>query len=109
MSDAPSDKHWKLDLRYGRRVTAFRHFTVIADGMAGELGDGFTCRPGPAVMTMKAWAPDADESCAMIRAIGRQIGFTASGPVEIYETEAEKPPGENPYGYDIGFVPYDAD
>ena len=102
-------KNWKLELRYGRLVTPYKHFTAIADGVAGELRDGFECRPGNAVMSMKTWATDTDESAHMIRIIGQQIGFSVSGKIEIYETEAEEPPSENPRGYDIRFFPYDED
>ncbi|MDH5821993.1 hypothetical protein QFW77_03160 [Luteimonas sp. RD2P54] len=109
MSDESQDSHWKLELRYGRRVTPYKHFTVIADGLAGELTDGFECRAGPAIMTMKTWASDADESADMARSIGRQIGFSVTGRIEIYETEAERAPGEHPHGYDIKFVPYGPD
>ena len=98
--------NWKLDLRYGRLVTPYKHFTAIADGIVGQLVDGFECRPGPAVMTMKTWATDTAESGNMIRSIGEQIGFLATGKIEIYETDAERPPSENPHGYDITFVPY---
>lgn len=109
MSKESQSQNWKLDLRYGRLVTPYKHFTAIADGVVGQLQDGFECRPGSAFMSMKTWAHDADESAHMIRLIGQQIGFTASGKTEIYETEAEQPPGENPHGYDIKFTPYGED
>lgn len=109
MSKEEPGRHWKLELRYGRLVTPYRHFTVIADGIAGELGDGFECRPGPAVMSIKTWAADPDESAHMTRIIGEQIGFTAAGAIEVFETEAGQAPGEKPYGYDINFVAYDED
>lgn len=48
------DSDWKLKLRYGKLSTNFSHFTVLADGVAGRLSDGFDCRPGPAWMAMKA-------------------------------------------------------
>ena len=102
-----ADGNWKLELRYGRQATPFRHFTVLADGVAGTLADGFECVPGPAIMSMKAWAGDADEAIDMAGAIGRQIGFSVAGKVEVYETEPEAPPGEHPHGYDIRFYPYD--
>lgn len=106
MPEEPLGKNWKLDLRYGRIVTPYKHFTAIADGVVGELEEGFRCRPGPAVMAMKTWASDADESCDMVRSIGKQIGFSTTGKIEIYETDAEQPPGDNPHGYDITFTPY---
>ena len=43
----------------------------------------------------------------MMRVIGRQIGFTVTGDIEIFETEAEQPPRDKPYGYDIKFTPFD--
>lgn len=109
MSEESQSQTWKLELRYGRLVTPYTHFTAIVDGVAGELQDGFECRPGNAVMSMKTWAIDADESAHMIRVIGQQIGFSTSGKIQIYETEPEQPPGNNPHGYDIRFVPYDED
>ena len=38
MSD--EDKNWKLKLRYGKLKTPFQHFTLIADGIVGDLIDG---------------------------------------------------------------------
>ncbi len=97
---------WKLKLRYGQLTTPFKHFTVLADGMVGELEDGFECPPGPAYMGMKTGASDADESADMIRAIGKQIGFEVTGKIQVITTEPNEPPGDNPRGYDIQFTPY---
>lgn len=102
-----SETDWKLHLRYGKLKTAFKHFTVFADGVVGQLEEGFECRPGRAWMAMKTWATDADESADMIQVIGRQIGFFVDGKIEVYASEPEQPPGANPHGYDIGFTPYD--
>lgn len=107
MSEQYRSKSWKLQLRHGRASTHYKHFTAIADGVVGKLQEGFECRPGPAVMSIKTWASDADESAHMVRVIGQQIGFSATGKIEVYETEAEQPPGKNPHGYDINFVPYE--
>jgi len=52
-------------------------------------------------------ATDADESADMLRNIGEQIGFDATGKIEIYETDPEQPPKEHPFGYDINFTPHD--
>jgi hypothetical protein len=101
------DKNWKLKLRYGKITTPFQHLTVLADGVAGQLTDGFDCRPGRAWMAMKAWATDSDESIDMIRVIGKQIGFIVDGRILAYVTEPEVPPSEKPNGYDIKFTPYD--
>jgi hypothetical protein len=99
-------KDWKLKLRYGKTKTDFKHFTVLADGIVGELKDGFECRPGRAWMAMKTWAHDSDESADMIQVIGEEIGFNVDGKIEIYDTEPNEPPKDKPYGYDINFTPY---
>ena len=109
MSHPDEEPDWKLKLRYGKLLTPFHHYTAIAKGVVGELPDGFSCRPGPAFMGMKTWASSSGESADMIAVIGRQIGFTITGDVQVYETEALKPPGEKPTGYDITFTPFDAD
>ena len=104
-----SDKNWKLELRYGRRKTPYRHYTAIAEGVVGPLAEGFSCRPGSAFMAMKTWASSPDESADMARVIGEQIGFTVTGNVQIYDTEPSQPPKDDPYGYDINFTPFDAE
>jgi len=99
-------KDWKLKLRYGKLTTPFRHFTVIADGLVGQLVEGYECRPGKAYMSMKTWATDTVESTDMIKVIGKHIGFTVTGKIHVFQTEPTEPPGENPHGYDIKFTPY---
>jgi len=103
--DAKND--WKLKLRYGKLTTPYRHYTVIAEGVVGELAQGFSCRVGNAFMAMKTWASSAEESEDMIAAIGRQIGFTVTGQIYVYATEPAQPPRDNPSGYDINFTPFD--
>lgn len=100
----PAD--WKLKLRYGTLQTPYAHFTVLADGVAGELSGGYACRPGRAWMSMRAWATSAEESIDMAKGIADEIGFDVDGRVEVYETEPEQPPGDRPRGYDIMFTPY---
>ncbi len=102
------EKNWKLKLRYGKEITPYKHFTAIGDGIVGDLADGFECRKGSAFMSIKTWAADSNESADMLRVIGSQIGFEASGEIKIYETDPEQPPKENPFGYDIKFTAYDA-
>jgi len=97
---------WKVKLRYGRISTPFQHFALIADGIAGPLLDGFDCRPGPAIMSIKAWASDADEAVDMICNVGGQIGFSLKGKVEVFDAELDQPPREHPFAYNISFVPY---
>lgn len=98
---------WKLDLRYGRRTTPYTHYAGIAEGEVGELIEGFSCRRGPAFMGMKMWASSPEEAADMVQVIGTQIGFTTTGRIQVYETEPEEPPGENPRGYDIKFTPFE--
>ena len=98
---------WKLNLRYGKEATPYKHFTTLGYGVVGDLVDGFQCPKGPAIMAIKTWATDADESADMLRVIGAQIGFEVTGDIQVYDTEPEQPPKENPYGYDINFTPYD--
>jgi len=100
------DADWKLKIKFGKLVTPFKHITVLADGIVGELSDGFHCEPGRAWMSMKTWSTDYDEAADMIKVIGRDIGFEVDGKVEMYDTDAEQPPRDSPYGYDISFAPY---
>ena len=104
-ADRPN-KNWKLELRYGKRQTPYRHYTAIAVGVAGQLIEGFTCPPGNAVMGMKTWASSPEESADMIHEISDQIGFAVKGKVRVYDTEPTQPPREDPYGYDITFTPF---
>ncbi|MEM6767702.1 MAG: hypothetical protein AAF655_22385 [Bacteroidota bacterium] len=103
------EKDWKLKLRYGILQTPYSHYTVLANGIVGELVEGFQCPKGKAWMAMKTWASSTGESGDMIRIIGKEIGFTVTGRVEVYKTEPKEPPRENPYGYDIKFTPYKTD
>jgi hypothetical protein len=105
MSQRTSDANWKLKLRYGKISTEFQHYTTISEGLVGSLVDDFTCPAGPAFMGMKVWASSADEAEDMARSIGGEIGFTVTGPIQIYTTEPEQPPREEPFGYDINFTP----
>ena len=103
------EKDWKLKLRYGKLSTPYQHFTVLANGIVGELIEGFECRPGKAYMAMKTWASSVDESAEMIQVIGEQIGFTVTGKIEVFDTEPVEPPEDKPHGYDIQFTAYDED
>jgi hypothetical protein len=107
MESEQPDPSWKAQLRYGKIQTPFHHFTALAEGTVGELADGFECPPGSAFMGMKTWALSADESADMIRVICGQIGFTVTGDIQIYETEPQQPPRDNPHGYDITFTPFE--
>ena len=41
MDSENDDRDWKLKLRYGKSKTPFRHFTLVAEGMAEDLTQGF--------------------------------------------------------------------
>ncbi|MBT5855801.1 hypothetical protein HOH87_04105 [bacterium] len=94
------------NLRY-KEKTAFSHFTILAEGIANNPLEDFECPKGSAVMGIKAWASNSDESRDIIQVIASQIGFEIVGDIQIYETEPSQPPKENPYGYDIIFTPFD--
>ncbi len=100
-------KDWKLKLRFDKTRTPYHHFTSLADGVVGDLAEGYSCRSGKAWMSMKTWASSTDESAKMIKVIGEQVGFKVIGQIEVFETESEEPPKGNAFGYDIQFTPYD--
>jgi hypothetical protein len=106
MSEGHRD--WKLKLRHGHLTTPFTHFTVMAEGVAGTLSDGFECCPGSAIMTMKVWAMSAEQAAEMITSIGGRIGFRVASGIDVYVTEPTDAPQEQPYGYDIRFTPFEA-
>ena len=101
------EKNWKLKLKHGLESTEYKHYTVIGDGLVGNLSDGFICKKGPAFMGIKTWATDSTESANMLKVIGEKIGFKVTGEIRIYESEPEEPPRENPFGYGINFTPYE--
>ncbi len=96
----PKDIDWQ---------TPFKHYTLLAEGVVGDLIEGFSCRKGSAVMGMKVWASSEEEAFDMIRSIGRQIGFQVTGEIELYITEPASAPRAKPYGYGIKFTPFDPD
>ena len=102
------DRDWKLKLRYGRLSTPFTHFTVIAEGVAGTLSDGFECCPGSAFMTMKVWAMSTEQAAEMITSIGGRIGFRVTSGIDVYVSGPTDAPLEQSYGYDIRFTPFEA-
>jgi hypothetical protein len=52
------------------------------------------------------WAESSEMAIDMICSIGSQIGFEIVGDIQIFDTEAEQPPKDVPYGYGISFTPY---
>jgi len=106
MTDHEPPADWKLQLRFGKIRTSFKHFTTISEGEVVEPLPDFDCDTGPAFMGMKVWASDTDEAVDMARAFGERVGFAISR-VQVYETEPEQPPRESPFGYAIQFTSYD--
>ena len=102
-------KNWKLKLRYGKLTTPYSHFTAIAQGIAGQLPDEFSCPPGNAYISMKMWAENSEQAADMITVIGGSIGFQVTGKIEVFDTPPEDPPEEQPYGYSIKFTPFQDD
>jgi hypothetical protein len=100
------DRNWKLRLRYGTLRTPYRHVTIVADGTAEDVHEDFGCPDGRAWMAMKAWASSDEQAFEMIRQLGRRLGFFVDGRIELYESEPDSPPREEPYGYFISFSPY---
>ena len=45
----------------------------------------------------------------MVSVFSKENGFEVAGKIELFETDAKKPPKENPYGYDIDFTMYEED
>ena len=73
---------WKLKLRYGKDTTPYTHYTVLAEGVCGNMVDGFSCPKGNAIMSIKVWAADINEPSHMVNSIGSQIGFEVSGEIQ---------------------------
>ncbi|HEX4957789.1 MAG TPA: hypothetical protein VFV46_06395 [Lacibacter sp.] len=101
-----NDNNWKLKLQNGKIKTQYKHYTIIANGTAKDVDIDFNCVDGNAFMGMKVWASSEEEAADMIKLLGKQIGFTVTGNIEIYNSEPLDPPKENPFGYDIRFTPY---
>jgi hypothetical protein len=94
-------KNWKLKLRYGKLSTPYKHFTSITQGVVGNVSE---FSPGNAFMAIKIWAITYDEAADLVESIARQVGFTITGKIEIFDTEPQEPPKEDAYGYDLGFT-----
>lgn len=98
---------WKLKLRYGQLETPYTYYTVLSDGDVVEPNEEMQSICGPAILGMKVWATDTEEAAAVIKNLGRYLGFEIKGKMEIYETDPLQPPTENPSGYDANITPYE--
>lgn len=90
---------WKLLYRLGLLRTHYRHFTASAKGTKnGEA----------TVMSMNTWAPSKEVSADMLAVIGRELGFTLSGEVDVRENgdPGEPPPKRHPSAYAVTYIPY---
>jgi hypothetical protein len=94
-------KNWKLKLRYGKLLTSYKHFTTITKGTV-EVASEFS--PGSAFMAIKVWAITYDDAADLVESVARQVCFTITGKIEIFDTEPQEPPKEDAYGYDLGFT-----
>ena len=94
-------KNWKLKLRYGKLLTPYKHYTAITKGFVKEVS---TYSPGSAFMAIKIWAITYDDAANLIESVARQIDFTITGKIEIFDTEPQEPPKDDAYGYDLGFT-----
>ncbi|MEO1476895.1 MAG: hypothetical protein AAFS13_10995 [Pseudomonadota bacterium] len=104
-----SDKDWKLKLRYGQLTTPYSHYTLLADGYAEIANPDYNLEVGHCIMGLNVWATDQTEAYDVIQSVGNQLGFRITGKVELYETDAKRPPGENPSAYGANFTPYQID
>jgi hypothetical protein len=99
--------NWKLKLKYGKTKTKFSHFTIIADGIVGELSHGFNSRKGPAHMGIKIWALDSEQAVQVAVQTGEQIGFKCNpNKIYVYDSDPKEPPGDVPSAYGINFHSY---
>jgi hypothetical protein len=95
-----------LKLRFERIKTPFRHYTLIGDGVVRAPNEEYRTVAGPAIMSMKTWAENEVDAFDLFSEMGRTLGFEAKGRIQLYDTEPERPPEENRFGYDVRFVPY---
>ena len=100
--DKPN-KYWKLKLRLGLLTSPYRHYSIIAEGIAGEMAEAYDCPKGNAYMGLKVWATSTDEASEMIQVIAAQIGFNIQGHINVYTSEPTEPPQKYPFGYGINF------
>ncbi len=104
MSENESD--WKLKYKYGIKKTSFKHYTILAPGVSKNIENAFNCPDGKAIMGMKIWAFNSKEAATLFQEVGDQIGFTTTGNIEIYDSDPQEPPQENPSVYNINFTPF---
>lgn len=90
-------------------MTDYTHYTLLADGQVTEANPEFGTVLGPCIMAMKVWATDPDQAADIIVAVGERLGFRPEGELQVFVTEPEEPPEEQPFGYDVQFTSYSED
>lgn len=99
---------WKSLYQAGKLNTPYKHFSVIAEGVAGRDTGQYGGKPGPAFLGMRVWASSAEEARDMTRLFAERVGFALKGKIEVYDTEPIEPPRDAPHAYSIKFTPYAA-
>lgn len=99
-------KDWKLKLRYGKLITPYKHFTIIAPVLINDHIVSLNAAPGKAYIGIKMWALDINEATKIIMSVAKEFGFTITGKIEVYSTDAQNPPKDEPYAYDLNFSYY---
>lgn len=97
---------WKALYKDGKLNTPFKHFSVIADGVAGPGAAQHGGKPGPSWLGMRLWAGSTEEAIQMFRRYAEEVGFAVKGKIDVYDTEPMEPPREAPHFYSVRFTPY---
>ena len=103
---ALASEDWKALYQAGKLETPYKHFSAIADGVAGPGAVAHGGRPGPSWLGMRLWARSADEATQMFRVFADQAGFAVKGKVEVFDTEPLEAPRDAPHFYGVRFTPY---
>ena len=103
--NVPSD--WQALYRNRTLITPYKHYSVIADGVAGKSSREFESTPVPAFLGMMIWASSPEEAAHMVHLFTKRVGFRVKGEVEVYVTELDEPPQQNPHAYRIKLTRYD--
>ena len=101
-----ASEDWKALYEAGKLNTPYKHFSAIADGVAGPLAVQYGGKPGSSWLGMRLWAASADEATQMFRVFAEQAGFAVKGKIEVYDTQPAEPPRDAPHFYGVKFTPY---
>lgn len=104
-----ADKNWLQKLKLGKIKTQFHHYTVLVDVFAEEDITDYesnVCPKGKAWMGVKVWATDTEEAGDVAFQLAQSLGFEIN-EIQIFNTEPEQPPTENPSAYGVNYTPYE--